>query len=123
MSATGFVRGDRVEGTPGPGTVVEPQNKAGNVGVYWDSKRLSVVEWPQACLLRAAVEADPLCSNCIVLDGELRASELTETALQNQLDRTSSRSRHTAMFFHDSSSERVRLLVVSVYPTNERTER
>jgi hypothetical protein len=54
-----FDRGDRVTGMPGFGTVVEPTNRAGNVGVYWDSGRLSTVEWPQAKLLaRAAPGVD-----------------------------------------------------------------
>ncbi len=51
MGPRAFTRGDRVEGEPGLGTVVEPTNDAGNVGVYWDLGRLNTVEWPQASLL------------------------------------------------------------------------
>jgi hypothetical protein len=54
-----FNRGDRVEGAPGTGTVVEPANAAGNVGVYWDSGRLNVVEWPKASLLAALPASSP----------------------------------------------------------------
>lgn len=50
-----FERGDRVEGPEtGTGTVVEPTNGAGNVGVFWDMRRLNTVEWPQARLLKLA---------------------------------------------------------------------
>jgi hypothetical protein len=58
----GWKRGDRVvAGNCGTGTVVQPTNAAGNVGVYWDTDRLNTVEWPRSALLkRASVEPSTL---------------------------------------------------------------